>query len=1422
MKKLFRFVTVLIMAVILSSVAFAAATPGLNLLTGTTEVQTFDDLTSLPTFISNAELTESPFAGESGKVLHGTADSTYSTIGFGFQPALDCNRPYRIAFKIYKKADEGYGTSSTQLWIMKNGAAGWQIAKNIGNLQPNSAKGWYEYDYTVATFNTLINSNTNELDTSDISKIYIEWKYDSSSTALTNENVYVDDVSIIPAYKITYIDEDGSEIKTDYQILTAKTFSPDLLPTDKEKGIIGWSVKDDGTADAEIELKNQDFNLYAIYDNNLRLNLAADKTLLTASRDKATLTTDLWHRNGVDGISVSYSVAEGSSFVVLNDKGDGTATVSAKAEGLAKIVCTASTGEKEEMYILVDYMTLAAEEQVTMVPTISASNWLYDHTGATYNETEGAWEVIKRTDVVKSDDGNGNIVYYNNGFLNKTVNADTSTYKYVLFKLKADRATNFQIAITLNGAWKYTYPSASATNGEYVTVCADINALASGGTAGSLVIGVTNHHEKIYIKDITLSNIPTYEPEIPEVKTVKVLEKVSEISEDMGTASVKAAAFSNKSSNVKIAWKSDSDCIVVKNDGYGNATLKAMSDGTATITAYVEGDETVSESFTVEVSGQREKQSVYDIRIFFWGASTTKHSPSPSIGWYNDWGMAASAEENDYVHKLVSYLEEEFYPSKVSFEVIAASTWDNALTSETDATKDWTTHSQYVEIETLIKDFRPNIIVTAMTGNMGSATPVDVAYNAYKQMYDMMFSYCPDAIVVAQHCGLSCVSRNDQMYELLDNLYSDKVFYDYHVNPTMKLDPANLAPEYAEIHSGVAAHWGDKGHDLVATTCFNLIAPEVPANIEAEYIYLPEDIEITGDTKVDEKGASLQLGIKATPNDASADVIWSIDNSNIALISKNGLLTPLSNGTVTVTATSAFDDSVYDTHTVVITNQLDNFTLTYAAGTTDTVTGLPTADEYAAGNYTLSSVIPLRDAYTFIGWGLTENAEEAVTVVDMKKPTTVYALWKKTEGFEFEGTYDENNGFIYGFTIESGFHNNVKDSNLYTTCTAGAKVTFKSPVIDITANTLSFGLTSNYTDSTATVELTVKSGDVSKKYVYPLTSKAFTTYVADISDIKSAVTGVEIFVNAVPADSSMFDIGLDFIRFSPVKVLDKSATEFVVTDGDVYVSSLDFANSFAIGFANAKAVTEVLNFVTLNSGASFEVKGCDTVYAKADAADKNISVNSLSYNGTQYYSASATKVYTSNESGISENELLSNALTSYDIASLRVKDPQGIRAKASVSKEFSNNESVEAYGFAVAKESSILEGTISDVVINVDYTSSKKIVYGDAFNRINGTHKVYSEDDTTEFFTVVVKNVPMRKDALTANLVFRPFIKLSDGSYVYGSKITRSIHEVALTIYWLGNHDEETAAYLKQILDICGYGENMDKEIGIPVDGLYK
>jgi hypothetical protein len=53
-------------------------------------------------------------------------------------------------------------------------------------------------------------------------------------------------------------------------------------------------------------------------------------------------------------------------------------------------------------------------------------------------------------------------------------------------------------------------------------------------------------------------------------------------------------------------------------------------------------------------------------KVLFVGNSITFHGESPSIGWYGNWGMAATSQATDYVHILSRKLNADFHILPVS------------------------------------------------------------------------------------------------------------------------------------------------------------------------------------------------------------------------------------------------------------------------------------------------------------------------------------------------------------------------------------------------------------------------------------------------------------------------------------------------------------------------------------------------------------------------------------------------------------------------------------------------------------------------------------------------------------------------------------------------------------------------------------
>ena len=168
---------------------------------------------------------------------------------------------------------------------------------------------------------------------------------------------------------------------------------------------------------------------------------------------------------------------------------------------------------------------------------------------------------------------------------------------------------------------------------------------------------------------------------------------------------------------------------------------------------------------------------------------------------------------------------------------------------------------------------------------------------------------------------------------------------------------------------------------------------------------------------------------------------------------------------------------------------------------------------------------------------------------------------------------------------------------------------------------------------------------------------------------------------------------------------------------------------------------------------------------------------------------------------------LSKVPQSYDVSSIRVKDPSGIRFKASVSLKYKLEEA--EYGFLVTRKVLLGEQN-ADTALRFGNEENLTFIQGVSFGHDEkedrNVDRVYEMNDNEVFFTAVVHGVPATVAGYTDKLVVRPYYKDINGEYFYGTPIEKSVLETAIAIRDSGynNLDESGKAYVKSILDVCG------------------
>ncbi len=190
------------------------------------------------------------------------------------------------------------------------------------------------------------------------------------------------------------------------------------------------------------------------------------------------------------------------------------------------------------------------------------------------------------------------------------------------------------------------------------------------------------------------------------------------------------------------------------------------------------------------------------IRVLFVGNSVTLHERLEEIGWFGDWGMAASSKEKDYVHLIEKYIKEK--DENAAFCICNAAEWEHEY------------NKPNLDIFIPAREFEADIIIVKLSAN----TPLDLyEKDLYKQRFSEFINFLNKTgkakiIIATEFC-------KHPAEEVL-NEYSEE-----NNLPLCYLSDIHAKDEFkagvAFWHNRVANHPADYGMKIIAERIISLL-----------------------------------------------------------------------------------------------------------------------------------------------------------------------------------------------------------------------------------------------------------------------------------------------------------------------------------------------------------------------------------------------------------------------------------------------------------------------------------------------------------------------------------------------------------------------------------------------------------------------
>lgn len=189
-------------------------------------------------------------------------------------------------------------------------------------------------------------------------------------------------------------------------------------------------------------------------------------------------------------------------------------------------------------------------------------------------------------------------------------------------------------------------------------------------------------------------------------------------------------------------------------------------------------------------------------KILIIGNSIVRHPPRPDIGWFNNWGMAASSKDSDFVHILQRKLQT--YGAELKFENLA------------DFESNYTTFD-FNRLDSFSR-FKPDLIVMRLAENVNDSSSVPDNFIYYYDSLLQRLDSSEHAIKVI--CGGWWPNAN--VNRLLRDYARDK---DYsYLDQTILNNNSTIATGQFKNHD-VQIHPNNLGMRIIANNIWSVIAP---------------------------------------------------------------------------------------------------------------------------------------------------------------------------------------------------------------------------------------------------------------------------------------------------------------------------------------------------------------------------------------------------------------------------------------------------------------------------------------------------------------------------------------------------------------------------------------------------------------------